>query len=48
MSTKCGQWIYDHILAEMRYYRCTNCADTDVETLAAENEDSHSAFQHLI
>lgn len=40
MSTKYGQWIYDpdQDLAGMRYYRCTNCADTNVETLAAEVE----------
>lgn len=35
---ECGQWIYEHDLAGMRYYRCTNCADTDVETLATEDE----------
>lgn len=36
--TECGQWIYDHDLAGMRYYRCTKCADTNVETFAAEVE----------
>ena len=33
-----GQWVYEHDLAGMRYYRCTNCADNNVETLATENE----------
>ena len=35
---ECGQWMYEHDLAGMRYYRCTNCADAGIETLGAENE----------
>ena len=38
MSTKYGQWIYAHNLAGMRYYRCSNCSDNNVETFAAEVE----------
>lgn len=32
-----GEWVYDHDLAGMRYYRCTNCT-SGYETLADENE----------
>lgn len=33
-----NEWVYEHTLAGMRYYRCPNCADANVETLANENE----------
>lgn len=35
-KTQVGEWIYDHDLAGMCYYRCSKC--DDMETLANENE----------
>lgn len=32
------EWVYDHDLAGMHYYRCTNCADNNAETFACETE----------
>lgn len=32
------KWVYADTIAGMRYYRCTNCADNNIETLACENE----------